>query len=385
MSSPYQKAADVVLVVYLADRHISVRLGQSFWSRGPSLSSQFTADDFPSLKPRSGDLYDHSAILQANLDLVQILYNAHLILYASAERTQALIKDGDYARYLDDFLGAAAMWMTTWRRLDNSSVVPNSVFITYEYVCLYVNAFSFQAVVARSVKDPRSHPKTHATNDISLEEGFHRSTLSLPDGLYVNGAIRAATKLLERLTSLDPHSEVQYLPSRFFLYAVYAAVFLHKVVNLNVSNVKTQLNAINGLVSRLISTMKEASTTGTHVCHIYSEMLERLWHCRNPIQESSRRLFLNTDLDLDHTLHGPFVDQPSLTQPLDSSVFEGQLVGDALLNAEAGSSHISSSTWQNPWKSYDVSTLPSWEDLMMDHCWPGVTDFSQLIDPSINA
>jgi hypothetical protein len=217
MSSPYQKAADVVLVVYLADRHISVRLGQSFWSRGPSLSSQFTADDFPSLKPRSGDLYDHSAILQANLDLVQILYNAHLILYASAERTQALIKDGDYARYLDDFLGAAAMWMTTWRRLDNSSVVPNSVFITYEYVCLYVNAFSFQAVVARSVKDPRSHPKTHATNDISLEEGFHRSTLSLPDGLYINGAIRAATKLLERLTSLDPHSEVQYLPSRFFL------------------------------------------------------------------------------------------------------------------------------------------------------------------------
>jgi hypothetical protein len=48
-------------------------------------------------------------ILQANLELVQVLYNAHLILYASAERTQALIRDGDYARYLDDFLSAAAM------------------------------------------------------------------------------------------------------------------------------------------------------------------------------------------------------------------------------------------------------------------------------------
>ena len=176
-----------------------------------------------------------------------------------------------------------------------------------------------------------------------------------------------------------------YLTEQTVSYAVYAAVFLHKVVNLNVSNVKTQLNAINGLVSRLISTMKEASTTGTHVCHIYSEMLERLWHCRNPMQESSRRLFLNTELDLDHTLHGPFVDQPSLTQPLNGSVFEDQLAGDALLNAEAGSSNISSSTWQNPWISYDVSTLPSWEGLTMDHCWPGVTDFSQLIDPSINA
>ena len=207
----------MIPVVYLADRHISVRLGQSFWSRGPSLSSHFTADDFPSLKPRSGDSFDHSVILQANLDLVQILYNAHLILYASAERTQALINDGDYARYLDDFLGAAAMWITTWRRLDNPAVVPNSVFITYEYVCLYVNAFSFQAVVARSVKDQRSHPKTHATDDVPLEGGLYRSTLSLPDGLYINGAIRAATKLLERFTSLDPHGEMQYLPSRFFL------------------------------------------------------------------------------------------------------------------------------------------------------------------------
>ena len=102
------------------------------------------------------------------------------------------------------------------------------------------------------------------------------------------------------------------------------------------------------------------------------------------MQESSRRLFLNTELDLDHTLHGPFVDQLSLTQPLNGSVFEDQLAGDALLNAEAGSSNISSSTWQNPWISYDVSTLPSWEDLTMDHCWPGVTDFSQLIDLSIN-
>ena len=94
---------------------------------------------------------------------------------------------------------------------------------------------------------------------------------------------------------------------------------------------------------------------------------------------------MNTELDLDHTLHGPFVHQPSLTQPLNGSVFEDQLAGDALLHAKAGSSNILSPTWQYPWISYDVSTLPSWEDLTMDHCWPGVTDFSQLIDPTINA
>jgi hypothetical protein len=206
-----------LLVVYLADRQISVRLGQSFWSRGPSLSSHFTAKDFPTLKPRPGDLCDHSRILQANLDLVQLLHNAHLTLYASTERTQALIKDGDYARYLDDFLSAAAIWETTWQELDDSSVVPNSVFMTYEYVCLYVNAFSFQAVVARSVRNSKAQSTTQVLDGEPMGNPFGQSTLSLPDGLYINGAIRAATKLLERLTSLDPRNEFRYLPSRFFL------------------------------------------------------------------------------------------------------------------------------------------------------------------------
>ena len=187
-----------------------MRLGQSFWSRGPSLSSHFTADDFPSLKPEPGDLHDYASVLQANLELVQVLPNAHLILYASPERTNTLINNGDYARYLDDFLSSATSWHTAWQRLDDPRDINAAVLLTYEYVCLYVNAFAFQAVIARSIKHRKG-------NDLLNADLFPRGSMSSPDGLYVTGAIAAATKLLQRLTGLHPQEQFQYLPSRFFL------------------------------------------------------------------------------------------------------------------------------------------------------------------------
>lgn len=88
----------------MADRQISVRLGQSFWSRGPSLNSNFTAKDFPSLQPHpDGDSEDYASMLQASMELTQILHNAHAVLYSSKSRTMAMVLEGNYARYLDDF------------------------------------------------------------------------------------------------------------------------------------------------------------------------------------------------------------------------------------------------------------------------------------------
>lgn len=71
-------------VIYLADRQISVRLGQSFWSRGPSLSAHFTAKDFPSIQPAAGDTErteDYASVLQATLELTNPTQRpCHIIL-----------------------------------------------------------------------------------------------------------------------------------------------------------------------------------------------------------------------------------------------------------------------------------------------------------------
>ncbi|KAF2011199.1 hypothetical protein BU24DRAFT_399475 [Aaosphaeria arxii CBS 175.79] len=259
--------------VYLADRHISVRLGQSFWSRGPSLSSDFTADDFPSLKPKSGDQFDYSQLLQANLELVQILYNAHLILYPSADRSRTLVRDGNYARYLDDFSNAATTWKTSWGHLEGSSGLQSCLFITYQYVRLYVNAFSFQAVLNRATDDSGSPCTSQpSSNQPPLIGGI----MSSPDGVYINSAIEAALGLLGRLVALDPCNDLRFLPSRFYLYGIYAAVLLHKAIIAEALTASRDANTVNSLFAQLVSRLREAAGTETHVCHTYAGMLERL-------------------------------------------------------------------------------------------------------------
>lgn len=200
------------------DRQISARLGQSFWSRGPSLSAQFTAEDFPSLRPVPGIRdEDYASVLQANIELTQILHNAHAILYSSTQKTLTMVYDGDYSRYLDDFLGATTNWHAKWVDIQASHKIKSTLLLTYEYVCLYVNAFSFQAVLTRTAAPQRSMPKRQWTCKRSLADLFSGGISSAADGRYVFEAISAAKKLLGLMNGLDPQQVVCHLPLRYYL------------------------------------------------------------------------------------------------------------------------------------------------------------------------
>ncbi|KAF4467423.1 C6 transcription factor [Fusarium albosuccineum] len=264
--------------VYMADRQISVRLGQSFWSRGPSLSSHFTAKDFPSLKPVAGVKDDnYASVLHSSLELTQILYNAHLILYASTERTLAMISDGDYARYLDDFVRAVTVWHTTWKDIQVSHKVKSTLLIMYEYIRLYVNAFSFQAVITRASNVQTSSQGTHQTSKRLLAELFSRGIMSSPDGKFIFDAIEAAMNLLKLMNNLDPRHVLCYLPSRYYLYGVYAAVFLHKAHSAGAFQSLPQRREVTSLALRFVTVMADTPLTESHICHRYSRMLRNLW------------------------------------------------------------------------------------------------------------
>lgn len=200
------------------DRQISARIGQSFWSRGPSLSSQFTAADFPSLKQIPGIREeDYASVLQANIELTQILHNAHAILYSSTQKTVTMIYDGDYSRYLDDFLVAITSWHAKWIDVQASQKVKSTLLLTYEYICLYVNAFSFQAVLTRTAAPQRPMAIRQRNPKRDLTDLFSRGISSSPDGRYVFEAISAAKKLLTQMNGLDPQRIICHLPLRYYL------------------------------------------------------------------------------------------------------------------------------------------------------------------------
>ncbi|KAL4924175.1 uncharacterized protein BDV17DRAFT_284902 [Aspergillus undulatus] len=285
--------------IFMADRQISVRLGQSFWSRGPSHSSNFTAQDFPSLQPRpETDNEDYAFVLQATMELIQILHNAHAVLYSSKERTLGMIYDSHYSRYLDDFKTAAASWHATWSGLAVSHKIKSTLLIMYEYVVLYTNAFSFQAVLTRaSASDPQTD-KGNGPTALSSEsptsskrpfsEAFSSGIMLSPDGRFIFDALGAASNLLSLINGLDPKSVLCFLPSRYYLYGVYAAVLLHKADCAGAFRPRNQRAEITALAREFISVLEKAPATVSHICHSYSRMLRQLWNRRERERRHSK-------------------------------------------------------------------------------------------------
>ncbi|CAH0002578.1 unnamed protein product [Clonostachys byssicola] len=273
--------------IYLIERQISVRMGQSFWSRGPSLSSKLTNEDFPNLKslPGMGE-EDLASALQAKTELTQILYNAHGILYSSTERTLAMVNDGDYARYLDDFQRSTTNWYAAWNGGKFSSNVKATLLLLYEYVCLYVNAFSFQAVLTRASGACSQHREATAGKGVSSVAPFSGGLMSSPDGPYVYEAISCARKILGLMNQLHPRNTLRFLPTRFYLYGVYAAVFLYKAQCAGAFQSVAQRRENSKLAERFISKLEQISQDELHLCRRYSVMLGRIW--RSP---DSQRLF----------------------------------------------------------------------------------------------
>ncbi|CAH0045272.1 unnamed protein product [Clonostachys solani] len=263
-------------------RQISVRMGQSFWSRGPCLSSKLSNKDFPNLKSLPGkEEEDLASALQAKIELTQILYNAHGILYSSTERTLAMVNDGDYARYLDDFQRSATDWYTAWTGGNFSSNVRATLLLLYEYVCLYVNAFSFQAVLTRASSACSQRRDADPGKGVSSAASFSRGLMSSPDGPYVYEAISCARKILGLINQLHPRNTLRFLPTRFYLYGVYAAVFLYKAQCAGAFQAITQRQENSELAGRFIIKLEQISQDELHLCRRYSVMLARIWRSRN--------------------------------------------------------------------------------------------------------
>ncbi|KAK1143281.1 hypothetical protein N8T08_006808 [Aspergillus melleus] len=342
--------------IFMADRQISVRLGQSFWSRGPSLSAKFTAQNFPTLQPHpENDHEDYASILLASMELVQILHNAHAILYSSKERTLSMVYEGHYARYLDDFRVAATAWHSTWSGLQVSPGIKSTLLIMYEYISLYTNAFSFQAVLTRA-SDPRRSMAEPQPSKRLFAGLLSNGIMASPDGRYIFDAISAAMNLLTLMNDLDPHLVVCYLPSRYYLYGVYAAVLLHKADCAGAFQSPDQRHEVTSIARQFVSCLEKAAATEVHICHSYSRMLKQLWSARErKTTRSSTHVPTSTSMDLDHQ------QRPTTPDPGQSTL------SDRL----------------NPSRSFDslpgedrTVALPSIEEYLLESFMPGVADFS---------
>ncbi|PBP16990.1 C6 zinc finger domain-containing protein [Diplocarpon rosae] len=286
---------------YICDRQVSVRVGKGFWARGPGPLSGLKASDFPTLQPASPHDANSAMVFQAILELTQIFSNVHDILYSSKGHGWREMLEGRYAKYLDDFRYSIKTWSDTWKSLECPAYIKASMLLTYDYLRLYVNAFAYQATMARALTDKRD--SQHNPN-----RSIPLINATAPDARFIYEAIDAATSLLSRfITSVDPQT-LRHMPSSYYLFIIYSAVFLYKARSTTSMN-EAERDSVHTTIRLAIDRLRASSVGANQMGHRYARLLELLWR-KSPKQTKQLQSVLQRGLD-NRLSHRPQAQAPA--------------------------------------------------------------------------
>lgn len=259
----------VWVACYVCDRQVSVRVGKGFWARGPGPLSGLRSGDFPTLQPMSTHEDNYAQIFQANLELTQIFSNVYDILYSSKGHGWKEMLEGRYAKYLDDFRTSIRSWYDLWGSYITSSRLKSSLLLTYDYLRLYVNAFAYQATISRSLtfqRDSQHNPN----RPIPLINA------TAPDARFIYEALDAAKSLLSTFNSFVDPDTLRCMPSSYYLFIIYSAVFLYKA-RLTTTMTDDERTNVRYMITQTIQRLERASQGANQMGNRYAKLLKLLW------------------------------------------------------------------------------------------------------------
>ncbi|PYH97943.1 hypothetical protein BO71DRAFT_96174 [Aspergillus ellipticus CBS 707.79] len=335
---------------YISDRLISVRIGRAFWSRGPGPMTGLVSQDFPSLQPVKDGDENYARIFQATLDLTQLYGNVHDVLYSGMRTSNQMMLMGDYVKYVDDFRLAILRWKSLWGSLSCSIPMKVTLQLSYEYLRLYTNAFAFQAAISQSLV-------SKIQNDNQSQREYLRATFnnvaSMQDSRFIYESIDAAKAYLTILVDVvHPEKHLHFMPLRFYLYSIYAAVFLYKARSFGVMSHSEEMK-VRDLVTRTTDVLKQASGGPDDIGSRYSRLLELLWQQKSMPTAPPAETHQNSDMLVQNNtaLSHHISDQSSyvhFSPANDFSWLDLEAVGDYVSGDQiSGTNTLALDTFQN--------------------------------------
>ena len=270
---------------YVSDRHISIRIGKAFWSRGPGPLTTLRREDYPSLIPKSPNEEDYASIFQANLELTQLFSNVHDTLYSNPGASFRSNMSGSYIKFIDDFRSAIYGWKSVWGTLTCSPPLKACLLMSYDYLRLYTNAFAFQATVLRALPSANnsSNPQNPASGlgPQAPQRVFVNNVGAVGDARFIYEGLDAAKAILTTVNNfVDPERSLRFMPLKYFLYLVHAGVFLYRARCTGVIS-GDEDRAIRAMINETVSRLQRSAVgveTGTqHPGSRYSQLLKLLW------------------------------------------------------------------------------------------------------------
>ncbi|KAI8931369.1 hypothetical protein NX059_011703 [Plenodomus lindquistii] len=331
---------------YVSDRHISIRIGKAFWSRGPGPLTTLRREDYPSLIPKSPNEEDYASIFQANLELTQLFSNVHDTLYSNPGSSFRTHMSGSYIKFIDDFRSAIYGWKSVWGTLTCSPPLKACLLMSYDYLRLYTNAFAFQATVLRALPSQG----VGGGGDSAAGQQGGSGAMHIPQRVFANnvGAVGDARFIYEGLDAakailttvnnfVDPERSLRFMPLRYYLYLVYAGVFLYRARCTGVISADED-RAIRAMINETIARLQRAAVgSGSGIQHPgsrYSTLLKLLW-AKVPRKDKRERGFrhpgtsiASNPLDANglpaHNQHANSLAGHSHTSPQPSSIGTGE-------------------------------------------------------------
>ncbi|KAK0372550.1 fungal specific transcription factor, partial [Colletotrichum limetticola] len=328
-SETFRRKRLVWAACYMSDREVSIRVGKGFWSRGPGPSTVPRSADFPSLRIQEAGGDNLGQLFQAQLELIQLFSNAHDILYSSSSHRAQLYLGGEYVRYIDDSFAVLRKWKIVWGSLNFTPLIKAGLNLSYEFLRLYINAFAFQATINRAITKARqqqqqqmqhnqqqyqqsqqSQQQNMSSKDQKQQHNGHETTTatqaparhppqplpqpptttissplfadlaSTPDARFIYESMDAANSLLNILnSSVDPATGLRYMPLKYYLYVIYAAVFLFKARLAGALGSEAS-ESVRRSINVTIEGLQRSSLSPHSLGQRYARLLSLLWRSK---------------------------------------------------------------------------------------------------------
>jgi hypothetical protein len=213
-------------------------------------------------------------------------------LFKSRQYTTKIIQDGSYIELLKDFQPMLKAWSTEFKRFRLPQYIRHILSIEYEYVRIYVNSLSLQAVVERCTNNATNHSNAVGNHNngpaavpapLSPEtQNYYRKLplfglggFNAADQEYVRQVVDGSRNLLKTVVDgLLPGDYLKHAPVRTYFRIISGAMFLLKTFALGASKSDVELSI--GLMDSAVSALRNCVVDDVHLGIRFADLLETL-------------------------------------------------------------------------------------------------------------
>jgi hypothetical protein len=207
-------------------------------------------------------------------------------LFRSRKHTTAIIQSGRYIELLKEFQPMLDNWVRTFEGFRLPQHIRHILTIEFEYVRIYVNSLSLQAVVERCTNNAgNTGTGSGGINAANLSPETQNYYGKLPlarlggfgpaDQEYIKEVVDGSRNLLRTVVDgLLPGEYLKHAPVRTYFRIISGAMFLLKTFALGASRNDVEVSI--GLMDRAVAALRTCVVDDVHLGIRFSDLLETL-------------------------------------------------------------------------------------------------------------